>query len=98
MADHDAVVRLYATQIVEKADAAQQGEPVSALATSEIDKAMMHFRTLDGGRSTGALLRQLVGALREAAGQRGRAESARLVILIAADYASEASQGHPGGG
>ncbi len=95
MSDHDAVVRLYAEQIIEQADAAGRGDPVSVSATSVIDKAIMHFRTLDDGLRSAVLLRQLAGLLRDAAEVPGRAGRSGDVLHIACDYAMQAAQALP---
>lgn len=95
MNDHDAVVRLYADQIIEQADASEQGEPTSALATSIIDKAMMHFRTIDNGDSAAALLGQLAEILRDAADAPDRGESSRDVLHVACHYVLQAAQALP---
>ncbi|RZT31782.1 hypothetical protein [Cupriavidus agavae] len=93
---HDGIVQLYASQIIDHADAAQAGAPVSALAMASVDKAMMHFRTLDGGRATATLLQRLGSMLRAAALAPGRLEPSRLVLIAAADYAANAARGFDG--
>lgn len=95
MTTHDSVIRIYFDQIIEKAVAAQEGEPSAACAISTIDKAIIHFRTLSSHAGTITLLRQLATMLHREAAAQSRPASVRAIAKLAGDYAAQAADSLP---